>query len=53
MTLRAYLLWMIEIAVTFGADRERALKELEEVVKFEKVLAMVNIIRPFHNSSRL
>lgn len=46
-TVKAYLKYMVDFAVAFGADRERAEKELNETLQFTIDLAKVRIcIRP-------
>ncbi|KAK9888869.1 hypothetical protein WA026_001089 [Henosepilachna vigintioctopunctata] len=41
--VKAYFDYMIDIAVLFGADRARALKELEESLRFEIKLANISL----------
>lgn len=41
--VKAYYDYMVDIAVIFGADRSRALKELKESVDLEIKLANVSI----------
>lgn len=40
--VKAYFDYMVDISVLFGADRTRALKELEESLDFEIKLANVS-----------
>lgn len=42
--VKAYYDYMVDIAVLFGADRSRALKELKDAVELEMKLA--NVIKP-------
>lgn len=42
--VRAYYDYMIDIAVLFGADKNRAIRELKQVVEFEMQLANVSTI---------
>lgn len=39
--VKAYYDYMVDIAVIFGADRPRAIKELKESLEFEMQLANV------------
>ena len=39
----AYYKYMVDIAVLFGADRERATKELKDSLDFEMALANVSL----------
>lgn len=39
--VRAYYNYMVKIAVAFGAERERATKEMEEVINLDIALAKV------------
>lgn len=41
--VKAYYDYMVDIAVLFGADRDRASKELKESLDFEILLANVSI----------
>lgn len=43
--VQAYYEYMVDIAVTFGADKERAKNELLDVLEFETSLA--NVCRAF------
>lgn len=43
--VKAYYNYMIDIAVIFGADRDRAEKELKESLEFEIKLANVGILK--------
>lgn len=41
--VKAYYDYMVDIAVLFGADRDRASRELKESLDFEILLANVSI----------
>lgn len=42
--VKAYYDYMVDIAVLFGAERERATKELKDSLEFEMKLANVSLI---------
>lgn len=48
--VKAYYQYMVDIAVIYGAERQRAERELLESLEFEIALANVNRTKP--NSSK-
>lgn len=41
--VKHYLDYMVDVAVLFGANRTKAIEELEEAIRFEAALAQVGI----------
>lgn len=47
--MKAYYSYSVDMAVLFGADRDRAEKELKQCVEFEMALANVSVDDSFKN----
>lgn len=50
--VRAYYDYMVDIAVLFGAEKPRAIREMKQIIEFEMQLANVSTRRQEYISER-